>query len=722
MHLPSLGSSTALCLATMAPIAGAQTIGPALPAAPAPEAAGPRIVVAAKRPDVINMVDRTVYRTDADLQATTGTASDILRNIPSVEVDVDGNISLRGDPSVTVLVDGKPSPQMQGAARGSALLSLSAADIEQVEVMTSPSAEFKPDGTGGVINIVTRKNRKKGASGTLLANLGNGGRYNLNAAGSYNAGPLSLGGSIGVREDDRLRDTDNRTTAIDPGTGAATGTHQQLHEKTRPVITSGQANIDYALNDKQALGLSLNLSARDQSRLLGEHSAASGAGNAQYERTSLGRGHRRSDNTALNFKQKLAHDGETLTLHVQSGQTLGANREDVSTLPVVPAGLPALAHNVNQDIYRVSTLAAAYVRPLAAEATLKLGYNAEYDQDLFDNSVASAIPASSPLVPNHAFDNAFRYRQTINALYATYGKKAGKLELLGGLRFEQVNIHTLQQVSGDTSMQSYAKLYPTLNLLYALSEADTVSAGFSKRIARPDPEDLNPYINASDPHNLVRGDPGLKPQETASLEVGYRHDVEGRSYRLTGYYRDIRNSDTDVFTVIGNDVVLQTKANLGSRKSGGMEFIASGKLLPKLGYNLSGNLFYNQINAQSLGIAGTRSNVVLNTKGTLDYQATAEDRWQVSANYNGKRLTPQGYNLAIKTANAGYRHQLNQSAAVVATVSDLFNSNRQRRILQTPGFSRVFERQQYGRLLYVGLAYTLGTAKKAKDVDFSYEQ
>jgi outer membrane cobalamin receptor len=130
------------------------------------------VVVAGKRADVINKIDRKVYRNDADIQASTGNAADLLNNIPAVDIDVDGNVTLRGDASVTVLVDGMPSSQMQGAARGGALMGLSAADIEQIEIITSPSAEFKPDGTGGIINIVTKKSRKPGGAGQLLAKIG----------------------------------------------------------------------------------------------------------------------------------------------------------------------------------------------------------------------------------------------------------------------------------------------------------------------------------------------------------------------------------------------------------------------------------------------------------------------------------------------------------------------------------------------------------------------
>src|SRR5690606_11192453 len=120
--------------------------------------------------------------------------------------------------------------------------------------------------------------------------------------------------------------------------------------------------------------------------------------------------------------------------------------------------------------------------------------------------------------------NHFRYRQAVNAAYTTYAVKRGALEVLGGLRFEQTDIQTLQKVSGDRSAQHYRKFYPTLNSLYTLNDADTLSLGYSKRIKKPDPEDLNPYVNRADPNNLRRGNPDLRPQMTDALELGYVHE------------------------------------------------------------------------------------------------------------------------------------------------------------------------------------------------------
>ncbi len=707
-------------LAAVSSIAAAQTTN-------APTSAGlgkaTTVVVTGKRPTVINKVDRKVYRTDGDLQATTGSVADVLGNIPSVEIDPDGNVSLRGNDTVTILVDGKPSSQMQGTARGPALQSLSAADIEQIEVITSPSAEFKPDGTGGIINIVTKKSRKKQASGLLLANLGTGGRYNANVSGSYNSGPFHLSSGIGVRHDSRPRSSDTDTTTLATSLGAGAGTshaHQDQREDSNR--SSGNTEVQYVPNDKATLGVSLDYSARSNRHSNEEHSFSSGASASSFDRNGRGSGSETNQEVALSYEQKMAREGEVLSFDLRAGQEAESGITDYTTLYSKPSASSALERRAGRQSEGVSEFTAAYVRPLASSSTVKLGYDVEYDQNAFDNTVAQAGSLSDPLVVNHAFDNQFRYRQTIHAAYATYDKKLGKLELLAGLRLEQVNVFTLQNISGDTSRQSYGTVYPTLNVSYALSDSDTLTGGFSKRVRRRDAEDLNPYINASDPNNLRQGNPQLKPELTNSLELGYRHDADGRSWQLTGYYRKSRNGDTELLKVISSDVVLITEANLPSSQSGGLEFIASGKLLPKLSYAVSGNAFYNQVNAQALGVGGTRSAMSLNIKGSMNYQPTTLDRWQVSINGNGKRLTSQGYVLPVTTVNLGYRHQLSEKIALVGTVSDLFNGQHQRRLYQTPAFSGIYQRRQSGQTAYVGLTYVFGVAKKSKDGDFSYDQ
>jgi len=652
----------------------------------------PTVVVASQRADVVSKIDRKVYRTGADLQSVSGNAADVLNNVPSVDVDIDGNISLRGDASVTVLIDGQPSGQMQGAARAGALMGMSAADIEAVEVITSPSAEFKPDGTGGIINIITKKQHKRGSSGQLVTSIGNDGRHNGSVLGSYNTGALDLSGSLGNRQDWRRRINDNQTGA--PG-ALPSLTHQIQDESSER--WSGKGALKYTPNPQQSMGVTLDYATRSDQRSLAQQTIAPDA--PLYQRFGSGGGPRTDAGLALTLDQKFALPGEALALYAAHSHSSEENLIDYTT-----------DRNFDQVVYDISRFSSAYTRPMGESAKLKAGYEVEYDHNSFNNWNTSTAAA-----------NHFRYRLAINAAYATYSSKHGALEALGGLRFEQADIRTLLRDSGDSGTQRYRKLYPSLNLLYTLNDTDSLALGYSKRVKKPDPEDVNPYINASDPKNLRQGNPALRPQVTDALELAYRHEAGATSYSATAYYRRSQNGDGEVLLPLANDVVLITKVNLPTVQSGGVEFGASGKLAQGLSYNLSGNAFYNEINGQQVQGGSNHSDFGFNGKGTLDYQLVARDRVQLGFNYRGKRLTAQGYVMPFNVVNLGYRHQIDEQCTLVATLSDAFNTQRQRRIYETPTFNGSYARHQLGQVAYIGLAFSFGGTRKAKDTEFNYD-
>lgn len=679
------------------------------------------VTVTGQRAAVANKVDRKVYTLGQDLQSTTGSAGDVLRDIPSVEVDADGNVSLRGDSSVTILIDGKPSSRMQGANRGDALLSIPASEIDRIEVITAPSAEFKPDGSGGVINIITKKTHPPGSSGVISAFVGNDNRYNLNASGTWTHGPFSAGGGVGWREDDRRRRIHSDSTTIDPA-GATTRTVETFPEHMRRLNTTGNFNLGYTPNDKQSFTLSGDTALRNDGRHGPDDNSLTGASTASYDRAELGHEHHIDSDAAAEFEQKFDTPGEVLKIGLRGSQSL--ERQHYDYLETYVSGTPAPSLQALRQLWveDVQEFSADYVRPLSPSSTLKLGYDLQYDNDRFDDFQGAATPPTAPVVFDPSQTNLFRYRQIVSATYVTYDRKAGPLEVLGGLRFERVAIRTLQQIGATAGRQGYNRVYPTLNAAYVLSEADTVSAGLSSRVARPDPEDLNPYIDPTDPHMLRQGNPALRPAETTSWQAGYRHDTGGASYEINAYTKTTRNGEGDLTRVLSGDVVLITHENLFSSRADGVELIASGRLLPKLGYTLSGNLFDQQIDARSLGAPGLKSTTVLNVKTALDYQATKQDRMQLSLNRNGKRLTADGYVLPVTIVNAGYRHQIRDNLAFVATVSDLFNGQRVRRVFDTPAFRSTYERRQAGRIVFAGLTWSFGGAKKGKDTGFSYDQ
>ena len=214
----------------------------------------------------------------------------------------------------------------------------------------------------------------------------------------------------------------------------------------------------------------------------------------------------------------------------------------------------------------------------------------------------------------------------------------------------------------------------------------------------------------------------MLPQDTWSLEAGYAVEGKKSSYGLTLYGRDSHDAVTTVTQVVSADVVLVTKVNLPESRSGGVEFTTNGALLSELSYAVSGNLFYNQIDAGAYGGAGLQSTVGLNAKASLDWRPTTVDTAQISFSRSDKRLTPQGYLGEIDLVNLGYKRQIRPNLAAVATLSDALDGQRLRRVVTTATLQDDYRRQQYGQLFYVGFVYSFGTAKKSKGDGFDYDR
>ncbi len=670
-------------------------------------------------------IDRRVFDLSSDLQRVTGTAADVLNATPSVEVDADGNVSLRGDANVMILVDGKPSAQLTGARAGDGLLQWSASDIEKIEVMSNPPAQYKTEGTAGVINIVTKKSRKPGASGSLQASVGNRQRHVLAGNAAYSVGALSLSASLGLRLDDRQRRLESQLQSIDPASGQTVLSQEYADQHMRRLLPSVKATLDYRLSATQSLGVDLSTRERSGQRFFDQHDSsqlADGTRTKASMRHSDGHEWSRSDEQTWRFRQLLSAPDETLDATVHRSGDRERERyayQNSTTLPVAP---PSQDHlYLNHDL--VSTeLGLDYARTLAAGEKLKLGLALERDDYGFANVGDNVDASTGQAVSNPLLTNRFDYLQQVNALYASWQQILGDWEALGGLRAEATAGKGNQFTQNLIQQRRYRGLYPSLHLERSLDETASLSLGFSRRLSRPEPEALNPFVDHQDTHNLRAGNTGLLPQDTQALELGYRITAEHQNYGATVYARANRNSVTDVVQVLSPDVVLNTKTNLPYSLSSGMEFSSDGRLSSLWSYKLGGNLFHTQIDATALGASGLKSSTGLNLKLSLDFHPSSQNTAQVSFSRADKRLTPQGYVDAINLVNLGLRHKLDDDLSFLMTVSDLLNGQRFERHISTPGLTQTYLRSQPGRVIYVGLSWMLGASKKAKATAFDYDQ
>jgi outer membrane receptor for ferrienterochelin and colicin len=692
-------------------------------AAPASQVQG--VVVIARKPKVETLIDRTVYDVKTDLQSKTGTAVDVLQNVPSVEVDADGNVSLRGDPNVTILIDGKPSAQFAGGNAGLGLQELPASDIERIEVMTNPPAQYKAEGSAGVINIITRKSRPPGVAGVLQANYGDDGRYNASGNMTYASGPLTLTAGLSLRKDFRRRIITDARSAIDPASGQLEASRETLNEGLRRTYGQAKAGMDYALTPRTTVGASIRHQEAEGPRdFLQTDASATAAGVplSASERVSQGYEWDKNAGEEAHLEQKLGRADETLTLSFKRTVTNERERYRLDDTHILPVSPPDEQHLHLTENLAVDEVSVEYARPMSHGRDLRLGYDFEDDRYQFHDFGDTVDPSTGGLIPNPLVTFDFRFHQQIHTGYGEVETPIGRGSAQAGLRLEQTRYTADLGLGAAASAKSYFRAYPSLHVEWPLTASAKLVFSAARRINRPDPGALNPFIDYQDIYNLRAGNADLLPEDVWSYEAGWQYDRKGVSASATGYYRFSRDAVTDIVRPVSGNVVLDTKTNLPKSRSGGLELTAAAPIIRGLTVNFSGNLFYNQIDATALGLPGLRSTVGFNAKASLEWRPTLADTFQATFSRSDRRLTPQGYIGAINLVNFGYRRQVTPGLAIIVTLSDAFNGQRSRRFVLSPVLDDAYQRYQVGQVAYVGFVYSFGGTKKGKPADIQFDQ
>jgi outer membrane receptor protein involved in Fe transport len=692
----------------MAARAAAQT-----PASPAPIAL-PTVQVTASQQELLNAIDRKIYNVGQNAQGVTGSAADVLQNIPSVQVDLDGNVSLRGDDNVQILIDGRSSALLGTTSRADVLAQLPADSIERIEVITNPSAKYKPDGTAGIINIVLKQKRARGYSGSVRLTVGNDRRYGLSVGGNYHPGKYNLSGTWSVRQDDRPRLATDTRNYLDPTTNLPATTSAITREHSRPVTEIGEFGFDYTPASSDKLGETLNYSDRTFFRFADESDQSTiGTTTSSYDRVRTDPEYERNAESRSTYEHDFGRDDDTLNAefrwehHTETENNLYAN---VSNLPAAPTTYDRTKIFTNEP---GTELIVEYADAIAAASKVEAGFDLSDNRSRQGHLGLDQDPATGLWLNDPAVTNLFVLDQTVTALYGTYRRAFGSFAALAGARVEEAEVQTDQVTAAIAGSQRYARLYPSLHLTYDLTETQELQLNYSHRVRRPDYDDLNPYPEYQDPYNLRAGNPALRPEEAHSLEAGYQYKRDDTTYLGTLFYRYSYNGFTTVSQYINSTTLLTTEENLAETQSGGLELAATTTPWAALSLNASGDVYYNEIDASNLGYSTTLSTYAWAGKLSADYAWSKATTWQLNCIYTAKRLTPQGYRRPTFVTNLGLKHELKgRNVSLVFTVSDLFNSLKEETVLNTPALREDATRRRSSRIFYAGVVYAFGAGKK----------
>ena len=529
--------------------------------------------VTARRSQVQSRIDRTVYSTADDPVAEGGSATDVLATLPSVDVDIDGNVSLRGAGSVAVFVNGRPSP-VSADFVAAYLASLPAGSIERVEIIPNPSAAFEPDGVGGIINIVLKQNADLGLGGTVTAGTDSQGGYDATAALTYGRGPWSLAATYGFRNN--VRAGSGTSFRINRFLASPTTLDQSEDESRTRVSNFVSVAADYALSGATTLTAQTQVGTQggDESELNTARSeSATGDPLREFERLSLQEEYGLSGDLRLGLRHQFG-EGHTLALEARAqAEEEGETQGFTETLIRGTGALEAPQRVDEDDSEREVTFTADYSRPLAG-FRVDLGYNGSWEREtstLFSESQRDGIT----FTPDEGVNNAYEFDEVVQAVYVQASREWGAIGLQAGVRAEQAATTFDLVTTQESFPNDYASLFPSAYLSFKPTEAFTLRGGYSRRINRPRRWELNPFPSFDDPTRIRQGNPELRPEYIESFELSAAQVTGWGSVSVTPYYRYTTDIIRRITTVRDDGVLVRSAQNLDTADAWGAEGVVS---------------------------------------------------------------------------------------------------------------------------------------------------
>ena len=669
------------------------------------------VTVTARKPALEIGIDRKIFHAESSLTAAGGTATDLLKNIPSVSVDVNGNVQLRNN-TPQLFVDGRPTILT--------LDQIPADDIDRVELITNPSAKYDASGGGGgIINVVLKKNRRSGFNGIATIGggspkVGNGNlslnirqeKFNLFASGNYNqSGGTARGRTL--RQNKRGGITDNYFNQSSTG---------ELIRHNRSV----RFGMDYFIDNRNTISASQNITGGNSgrleeqqqeylnsSRVLQRYGKRSSDADSRYKRYS----------TQVDFIHKFPQPGKELTANFNYNTGSGTNNYSILNsyyLPDnTPSGQPARVLNYGNDNSNQMTFKVDFENPMGEHAKIETGMRSFINRQ---HSILSAYSVSNGAQTKLPLSNNYRYSQMVNAFYFTYSNKWKSIGYQAGLRAEHSRFDgTLVDSAKKFGYEYPGKLnqffdavFPSFFLTKQAGERTELQLNYTRRIGRPDFWELNPFIDISDPVNLRQGNPLLRPEFINSFEFNYNRKYKQGNLLAVFYLhnnpKDItRFSDTISAAqyqqlnnaAIDPNAILNTYINAQTTNRFGAEFILQHKAGKNFDLTPSATLQYREVQtgADKLSISNRGFN--WSAKLVTSYKIVTQHKTvfnnlsvQFFSEYQSRQVIPQGFQAARFNSDIAFRKEFlkNKKAAVTFSINDVFNTNRFGTIYDTPSF------------------------------------
>jgi outer membrane receptor protein involved in Fe transport len=680
------------------------------------------IVVQAEKSSMQLSLDKKIFNVGKDLANAGGNAADILQNIPSVSVDPEGNVKLRGSDNVRIYIDGKPSG-LVSIKGGSGLQQLQASLVERVELITNPSARYEAEGMAGIINIVLKKDRRQGFNGSFELITGNPANYGAAANLNYRKKNINFFINYGLAYRNQ------------PGKSEL---YQETYSNDSVFINQQKDKVDFrGFNNNIRGGLDYFFSEKSvlTAAYLYRRSQGNRIRNFLYNdylnstRNLTGFVKRKQDEdevepnseVSVNYKKTFAQKGHELIAEVKYIDYWENSDQLYTQNSFLPNGSEVFSkslvqRSLNDEFERQWLFQLDYTKPLGKEGKFETGIRSSF-RNMVNDFVVSERNSNGSFLPLPDLDNVFVYDENIHGVYGILGNKTGAISYQAGLRAEWTDVTTTLKETNEKNPRDYVNLFPSAHLTWSLPKEHGVQMSYSRRVRRPFYNDLTPYVTFSDNRNFFSGNPDLNPEFSNVFELGHIKSFEKGSFTSSVYYRSTTDRIDRIRKVDSKGNSITRTENLVSEKAFGLEF--TGGFTPykwwKMDFNF--NFFRAEIDGSNILPDYRRSTYSWFARQTSRFSLKKNWDFQLRMNYEAPQKTVQGRRKGLYYADVSVsKDVLKERGTFNLNVLDVFYTRKVRNVFEGPNFYFDGYGQFRPRQINLTFAYRIKQSKSTKSV------
>jgi Outer membrane receptor proteins, mostly Fe transport len=690
------------------------------------------IVVTAQGKTIENKIDRIVFNAEKDLTSQTGVATDVLKKVPQVSVDVDGNVELSGSSSIRFLINGKPSSAF-GSSIADVLQAIPASQIKSIEVITNPGAKYDAQGLGGIINIILKKNTAKGINGNVSLTAGtrqNNGSFNFNArhgkfgVNAFISGNYRPNSTIPFTYDRLSKDSVQSLTQL----------HQEGSSQFNRDGLQYGGGFDWSIDEKNSLtgSISFNRFENNGHGYFQQTQTTTNNGsvfsNSVTDNYVTGNFHFHNNDVSLNYKRSF--NKEDQELNISANRSVGTNHSSASNNDYQLPGnyLYYGTNSLNPGTQKETEILADYTQPLRKNVLLGIGSKFNFRDITSFSNVLQYDPGTQSFKQNNYLTNSLNYHQKVYAFYSELTLPLGTIaDAKIGARYERTEIDAFySNLKDQASFPGYNTLVPSVFLSRKINDNKTIKLSYSKRIERPDFRDLNPFINTSDLKNFSAGNPLLQPEIGNRFELGFQQDLGKTGSIMANLFYRTSDHDIQPYIVyyptlkVGDstytNVSVSTRENIGLEKDAGLNIFADLHFIDKL--NIRTNFFvFHRNTTNELDPGYNASSINFRSNINASYSFNTNLAAEFFGNFNSARHEVQGTYPSFTSYSIAIRQQLwKKKASIAFTTINPFNEYvTQRSELFGPNFTATNIRKIPFRSFGINLTFKFGKLEFKKD-------